>query len=330
MREYSTSIVKGATCPILDVSFDEAVARSTLSDKAKQKAALSVTSQDFVALWNSVIDLAGPRYDPLLLGRKMANGTMAPIFLACTCAPNLRVGLERVARYKALFGPVLMVISNQRYGLRVEFRPDTDDIELPASLAIPMSIFVVEKARNHSARHINPLSVSLPESRYDLSAAEAYFGALPLSSDIVALEFTEKDANTRFISENEALWLDVERELEQQLQDRNASASFASIVEAAIRAELYAGPTHVEAICRRLRISRSSLQRKLREEGYTFQDILDQIRFDLATRYLTKSDFNISEISRLIGFMDPKSFFRAFKKQFGRTPEEYRSERSKA
>ncbi|MGX6646565.1 helix-turn-helix domain-containing protein [Maricaulaceae bacterium MS644] len=329
MREYSTSIVKGATCPILDVSFDEAVARSALSDKAKQKAALSVTSHDFVALWDSVIDLAGPRFDPLSLGRKMANGTMAPIFLACTCAPNLRVGLERVARYKALFGPVLMVISSDRDLLRVEFRPDADDIELPASLTIPMSIFVVEKARNHSARHISPASISLPESRYDLAAVEAYFGSPPQSFDVVALEFTEKDANTRFISENEALWLDVERELEQQLQDRNASGSFASMVEAAIRAELYGGPTHAEAVCRRLRISRSTLQRRLKDEGSTFQTILDQVRFELAARYLTKSEFSMTEISRMIGFLDSKSFFRAFKKQFGMTPEAYRSRQAK-
>ncbi|MBI1394031.1 MAG: helix-turn-helix domain-containing protein [Alphaproteobacteria bacterium] len=329
MREHSTSIVKEATCPILDVSFEEAVAKSRLSEEAKRKAELSVTSHDFVDLWDAVIDLAGVRFHPLSLGRKMANGTLAPIFLACTCAPNLRVGLERVARYKALFGPVVMVISNGRKGLRLEIRQERDDIDLPVSLAVPMSVFVVEKARNHTARQINPVFVSLPACGLEAAEAEAYYGCRPVRSETVSLEFTEKDANTRFISENDALWQDVERELEQLLQEQNAALPFHAQVEAAIRTQLYSGPTHVEAICTELGISRSTLQRRLRDEGYTFHDILDLIRFDLATRYLTKSDFSMSEISKMIGFMDPKSFFRAFKRKYGHTPEEYRLKSSR-
>lgn len=325
MRAHSTSVVKAATCPILDVSFAEAIARSSLSEPAKRKAEHSVSSHDFVDLWNSVIDLAADRFHPLSLGRKMANGPLVPVFLACTCAPNLRVGLERVARYKALFGPVVMVISNSRTGLRLEFKAETDDIELPASLAVPMSIFVVEKARNHTARQINPVFVSLPDSDLTEDEAEAYFGCRPDVSDTVVLEFTEKDAATRFISENEPLWFDVERELEQQLRAQNSTRPFHSEVEAAIRAELYSGPTHVEVVCNRLGISRSTMQRRLRQEGHVFQDILDSVRFDLATRYLTKSNFTISEISQMIGFMDSKSFFRAFKRKYGLTPEAYRS-----
>jgi len=328
LREHSTSVLKGATCPILDVSFTEAVAKSGLSDLAKAKAEISLATRDFVDLWNSVIHLAGSSFNPLSLGRKMANGPLIPIFLACSCAPNLRVGLERLARYKALFGPVIMVVSNNRNGLRVEFMPEDEDVELPVSMAVPMSIFVVEKARNHTARQINPLVVTLPASQLDTTEAETYFGCAPQISNTAALEFTEKDASTRFISENEVLWKDVEAELEILLKERNATLFFHEKVEAAIRSQLYLGPTHVEAVCNVLGVSRSTLQRRLLEEGHSFQAILDRIRFDLATRYLAKSDFSVSEISRMIGFMDPKSFFRAFKREFGQTPEDYRALKS--
>ena len=139
------------------------------------------------------------------------------------------------------------------------------------------------------------------------------------------MEFTERDARTPFISENDALWKDVESELELLLRERNATLPYNAKVEAEIRSQLYLGPTHVESVCNVLGISRSTLQRRLAEEGFTFQEILDRIRFELATRYLSKSDFSMSEISRMIGFMDPKSFFRAFKRKYGQTPEEYRS-----
>lgn len=128
LREHSTSVLKGAACPILGVSFAEAVATSGLSSLMKEKAETSLPTRDFVDLWNSVIHLAGSRFHPLALGRKMANGPLVPIFLAFSCAPNLRVGLERLARYKALFGPVTMVVSNNSTGLRVEFVPDLKEL----------------------------------------------------------------------------------------------------------------------------------------------------------------------------------------------------------
>ncbi len=326
MREYSSSILIGAICPILDVSFEEAVLRSPLSTTAKAKADLSLSAYDFIDLWDTIIELAGSRFDPFALGKFMANGPLIPIFLAYTCAPNLRIGLERLGRYKVIFGPVSLVVSTvSGRKTRVEVLPEFNDLTLPVSMAIPMSIFVVEKARNHSARHINPALISLPKSVYDMSDAADYFGSQPLLSNIVSLEFTSKDANTRFISQNETLWKDVERELEQQLEKQAAPLTFTAQVEAAIRTELYSGPTHVIAICNRLQISRSTLQRRLKDEGYTFQVILDSIRFDLAARYLTKSNFSIGEVSRMIGYQDPKSFFRAFKREFKQTPEEYRS-----
>lgn len=269
--------------------------------------------------------LAGSKFDPLTFGRSMANGPLVPVLLAFACAPNLRNGLERLARYKALFGPVVMVIGRTGAELRLELRPDGDSVELPPSLSIPIGIFVVEKARSHSAREINPRFVSLPANSFESNSLAAYFSCRPVTSDFVVLEFSEKEANTRFVSENESLWLEIERELEQQLQAQNASRSFHATVESTIRAQLYSGPTHADAVCDVLRISRSTLQRRLREEGYSFQQILDRVRFELAVRYLTKSDFSVSDIARMIGFMDPKSFFRAFRQRYGKTPEEYRS-----
>jgi len=328
VREHSTSILKSATCPILDISFNDAIQRSGLTDAAKRKAEISATSHDFIDLWNAIIELAGAQFHPLSLGRKMANGPLVPIILACACAPNVQVALERVARYKALFGPVLMVISKRRKRLRLEFRPETDDMVLPRSLTVPMSIIVVEKLRNHSARQINPVFLALPESELSADEAEAYFGCRAVTSEIVALEFTEKDAQTRFISENEALWIEVERELEQQLSERHSLQPFHTEVETTIRTLLYSAPVHVEAVCSTLRVSRSTMQRRLRDEGHSYQAILDQVRFDLALRYLTKSEFGMRDISRMIGFLDPKSFFRAFKQRFGQTPEEYRAEHS--
>lgn len=135
MREYSSSVLVGAICPILDVSFDEAVLRSNLSVTAKSRAHLSLSAYDYIDLWDIIIDLAGPKFDPFALGKLMANGPLIPIFLAYTCAPNLRVGLERLGQYKVIFGPVTLVVSTVSEGkTRVEVIPEFNDLTLPASV----------------------------------------------------------------------------------------------------------------------------------------------------------------------------------------------------
>ena len=59
--------------------------------------------------------------------------------------------------------------------------------------------------------------------------------------------------------------------------------------------------------------------RKLKEEGTTFQTLLDSTRADLAQAYL-KDGLNTEEISYLLAYRDPSSFYRAFHDWTGTTP----------
>ena len=78
-------------------------------------------------------------------------------------------------------------------------------------------------------------------------------------------------------------------------------------------------------ICGRLKFSRSTLLRRLRDEGVTFQSLLDETRKDLAIRYLLKSDLNNQQIAHLAGYRDPNAFQRAFRRWTGMTPQDLRS-----
>ena len=74
-----------------------------------------------------------------------------------------------------------------------------------------------------------------------------------------------------------------------------------------------------------LHCSPRSLQRKLREEGTSFQVLLDETRSDLSHHYLKKPELSVVEISYLLGFRDPGSFYRAFQGWTGQTPADVRS-----
>ena len=58
-----------------------------------------------------------------------------------------------------------------------------------------------------------------------------------------------------------------------------------------------------------------------------FNDYINSIRVSNACKYLTKSDRSVTEISDLVGFNTMRTFNRAFQKQMGMTPSEYRAKK---
>lgn len=75
-------------------------------------------------------------------------------------------------------------------------------------------------------------------------------------------------------------------------------------------------------------ISERTLQRKLRREHTSFGAVLDEARRELAVRYVADERFGLVEVSYLLGFAQPSSFHRAFRRCIGTTPAAYR-ERTK-
>ena len=60
--------------------------------------------------------------------------------------------------------------------------------------------------------------------------------------------------------------------------------------------------------------SAQTLRRRLREEGSSYQEIKDNIRRDAAIGYLSRPQLSIMEIAQMMGFSEPSTFHRAFKK----------------
>lgn len=77
-------------------------------------------------------------------------------------------------------------------------------------------------------------------------------------------------------------------------------------------------------------MSTGTLQRRITEEGSTFQQLLVEARRELVRHYLTEASTEINELAYLVGYDDPNSFYRAFRSWEGMTPAEWRSARRPA
>ncbi len=79
-------------------------------------------------------------------------------------------------------------------------------------------------------------------------------------------------------------------------------------------------------MARRLAVSTRPLQRRLNEEGTSFQAVLNATRESLARHYLVNGGLAAGEIAFLLGYEEPSSFYRAFHNWTGQTPERVRAE----
>lgn len=88
------------------------------------------------------------------------------------------------------------------------------------------------------------------------------------------------------------------------------------------------GAPNQQQIASSLNVSNRTLQRKLREEGTSFIDLLQDTRLQLACKYLSSPGRSVVETAYLLGFSEPSTFSRAFKRWTGQSPAEYREQSS--
>jgi AraC-like DNA-binding protein len=83
------------------------------------------------------------------------------------------------------------------------------------------------------------------------------------------------------------------------------------------------GKTTITAVARELGVSGRQLQSRLKEEGTSYQKLLDQVREELALDYLKQGEGTLCELAFLLGYSEQSAFNHAFKRWTGSTPGEF-------
>ena len=87
----------------------------------------------------------------------------------------------------------------------------------------------------------------------------------------------------------------------------------------------FAQDLSLDDIARRIATSRRQLQRSFSEIGETtFRDHVTAVRMDKAAAMLVGSDLTVGQISRAVGYRQQAQFAKAFRRQYGLPPAEYR------
>ncbi|WP_165954192.1 AraC family transcriptional regulator [Seongchinamella unica] len=80
----------------------------------------------------------------------------------------------------------------------------------------------------------------------------------------------------------------------------------------------------IDYVAERLNMTSRTLRRRLSAEDSSYQDILAEVRYELAREYLATSTLPMEEISTLLGYSAPGNFSNAFKRWHGCSPRAFR------
>lgn len=286
----------------------------------------TVSPDEYFRLWRGIEKAAGAEELPLIIGQAISAEAFDPSIFACLCSPDLNTALARLAQYKKLIGPMMMSVDIGQDFTSISLECYGHHGQLPRSVGAMELVFFTQLARLATRERIVPARLELAEPPRNLAPYEEYFGRRINAGDGTRIAFSAKDAARPFLTEDAAMWDFFEPASKKRLSDLETETSVTQRVRSALLEMLPGGQSTIEDAAERLAMSTRTLQRHLRQESSSFQDVLNETRKDLAQHYLSKSEVPPGEISFLLGFQSSNSFLRAFKNWTGMTPGEYRNQ----
>lgn len=319
-------IVHGASVAGVDPSELRAATGFDPSLASDADARIPISLEE--ALWVEAARRTGDDFFALHAAEAIRPGMFDVLDYAVRTAPTLREALDRLARYNRLEHDLaIFSIEDRGEVVRVEhgFRtPGLRPVRHASEFTLASLVVIGSQMLGEP---LHALAVQFGhEAPAELSEFERLFGVQPrFDFPGNAIAFDSTTLHRPLPAADPSLWRVMERYAEDLLSTRPEPAqSTAQRVRRMLSSTLGEGDVSLGGTAARLRMSERSLQRRLADEGVSFELVLDALRRELALRYLGDRRLAISEVAYLLGYSEPSAFHRAFKRWTGHTPSELR------
>lgn len=307
------------------ISLDEVAALAGLETDDLRKP---LTSEQADRVYVVMYEKAANPAAGLAIGlQPMRSELFGVVGFASMLSSSFEGALARIARYNALVS-----------SCQIDLHPGADECEVRirydgplrpynrTGLDIQMGTLLIF-GRTFTERKIVPVRLTLRERpSYHALYAGAFGCPALFDQPHDAIVFRRADLDLPLVSANQRVAAMFEDAAERDLQTYGAagSGSTAAAVRAILEQQLHGDVPDIESVSRALFLSARTLQRRLAEEGVRFSTLLDEVRLEMAQRYLSAGRATLTEIAYLLGFSEPNSFFRSFKRWTGKTPADFK------
>lgn len=305
----------------LNINLEAILRELKIPFRSLQSGKFTLTKEQYIAAYES-IGKNIPRDSVLRLSLIESKNSFAPAIFAGLCADNALNCIRRIVKYKKIVAPYILRLEEGERSTSITFEME-GNIDIPFFAVLYEQVNILSIIRKGTGKEaIKPISVEMNDVCPD-NIAE-YFGLEPKVSPINRITFDNEDLKKVFITENNNMWDYLEEELNKRLKEVENDKSFSALVRKILFELIPSGVSDIGRIASELGISKRTVQRKLKDDGTTFNEQLIQARELLVRNYLTM-DMTLDEIAFFVNYADAKSLSRAFKTWTGMSVSEYRN-----
>jgi AraC-like DNA-binding protein len=240
---------------------------------------------------------------------------------------TLEAALRRLIRYSRII--------NDAAELTLE-RPDRNQVAVVPSqpalgAGLPFAVdyrlaVLLSVCRQITGVRIIPCEMSFNYGQPATTLQHRSFFSCPLrfgqpESRIV---FVERDLGLPVLQGDETLAGYLSEYAEQVLRSLVMGTSFRERVRSAIWAALGEGRPTLRGVASALQLPARTLQRRLADEGTSLLQEVEEIRRTMAMAMLQDRAMSIDEVAVLLGYAEPSTLFRSFRRWTNMTPRQYR------
>ncbi|WP_428265037.1 AraC family transcriptional regulator [Haliangium sp.] len=274
-------------------------------------------------LWSMAVSRSGSAAIGVEAAQTVRDGDYGVLEYAVRASSTLRAALERVARLHLLLNDHVRVVLRDS-GDETAMSYDCRGLE--QVMGAPYVEFVVTGWVQAATRLIGrapPLrAVCFAHAApADTRRHRAVFGdLLGFEAPETQLVFDREQLAQALPTADPGVAAVIDRHAEQVIASLAKSAQWTRRALDVVEARLPDGPPRLVDVAEELGVSEGALRRRLRDEGTTFTQLVDDLRRRRAEEMVADPALSLAEIAFLLGFSESSAFYRAFRRWTGHTP----------
>jgi len=290
-----------------------------------KQANSKISPEQYIRLWRTLESLCNDQSFGLTVTQQSLRQLVNLSLCAIIFSDNMVDAIKKLNDYQELMAPVNYHLEEIDDRVTIHVNIELPLTAVPCSYSYSILVYLVELLRSCTGHYIIPSQLRINDPDPSNPTYNNYFKITPESADSISLTLKKEELQLPFLTSNPQLWEFFGPVLSKRLALLSKSSRYTGKTKAYLYKNLASGNMDITAAAQAMSISHRTLQRRLKEEETTYRKTLDETRSELAFHYLSNTELPAIDISYLLGFEDKNSFFRAFQRWAGTTPQKVRN-----